>query len=118
MNESKVVVYGVMGKHLMVFDEADQADRDSHSMNRMVTHADYKALEEQRDKFKALWDQTEACLLNSMEELAYLKARVGELVESAKHLIGASAVDETGCHCTSNIDAAVYECNSALEALK
>lgn len=55
------------------------------------THADYKALEDERDKFKALWDQTEACLQSCLEENMSIRAELAEC-RKALSAIGGVAI--------------------------
>jgi len=55
---------------------------DCNVSTAFVTHADYRALEEERARFERLADANYRMYQSSQEELASLRARVGELVEA------------------------------------
>ena len=63
------------------------------SETNLVTHADYRALEEDRDSWRTKYDasqeamtETQTELVRVVEELAALRGKVGELVIAAKDM--------------------------------
>lgn len=78
MNESKVVRYDLKLEHCDLIKE----DRSG----RYVTHADYKALEEKNEISNRREHEAWSRMDKAEAELASLKARVAELVESDRML--------------------------------
>lgn len=68
--------YRVFQSRLIAIDDDSMFNRDCHSV--VVTHADYRALEDESAYFRKEWNKAEGKIASLEEELASIKARVGE----------------------------------------
>jgi hypothetical protein len=116
MNDSaKVVRYGLDGFDGLV----------PRAEGGYVTHADYKALEEERDRAvrnsneaENLYNITARDLVVAREELASLKARVGELVEASSDMADmAEQIKRTGGVSTARFNDRSIRLKSAIGSL-
>lgn len=108
MSESKLVIYKVFPTHL------HGKDLPYTSPVNVVTHADYKAFEEVKNRATEMYVQECREHAKTLEELNSLKARVRELVAADNQV----NVSENAGHSFEDHTAAFIRFRVAMEALK